>query len=490
MDLYLKDKYKVFLGKGKHIGFCTVWNDPEIVLRTEPRILDHAAVLGSLYSREGVNIMLRNLCLNPQISHVFLWGHGNLSKTPIGTAGRESLEKLWTDGHAAAAQTGFRMHPTIDQNVVGIVTRNVELVDVSELSLHEVVEKMKQLEKKEPYMEPAAFEEFRRSSDFTFPSEEVGFVVRGDKISDAWIKVVDKIMRYGTIKPTEYGNNHRELQAITWVIENEDMNDRHVPDWPDDVKRAVGLEKNSLDRYISTIFFDPSPPDGTAYTYGNRLMAYDQVYNQTKFMVDKIRECESTRRAVSVLYHPPTDHKTKSPPCLTHIQILVNEGRLNMFVVYRSHDIFKAGISNAFGLRALQEHIAKETGHKVGKLAITSNSAHIYEEDWENAKKLCMCELWERQPKVEFDELHDADARGMVIINVAGDRIIADINSPAGEPLISIEGRSAKEVAKKLTQLDLLSRPDHWTDIGMELQKAVIAMKRGLAYSQDKHLVF
>ena len=84
--------------------------------------------------------------------------------------------------------------------------------------------------------------------------------------------------------------------------------------------------------------------------------------------------------------------------------------------------------------------------------------------------------------------MQDGDARGMVIISVTGDKIVADINSPSGEPLISIEGDSAKEVAKKMTSLDLLSRPDHWTDIGMELQKAEIAKRLGVAYSQDKPL--
>src|SRR3972149_6108016 len=184
MNLYLSDKYKVILGKGERVGLCTVWDDPEIILKAEPEILDHVAILGSLYSREGVNIMLRNLCLNPQISHVLVWGKGNLSKTPIGTAGRETLEKLW-DGElneGVIESTGFRMHPQISGDVVDLVTRNVELVDVSNLTFPEIIWKIKSIEGKEPYMEPVAFEEFKRNEDFTFPSEEVGFVVRGRRV--------------------------------------------------------------------------------------------------------------------------------------------------------------------------------------------------------------------------------------------------------------------------------------------------------------------
>src|SRR3972149_11790065 len=95
MDLYLPEKYRVILGNGSHVGLCTVWNNPDMVVKQAPQFIDACAIIGTLYSKEGVNIMLRNLCLNPQITHVLVWGKGNLSKTPIGTAGRETLEKLW-----------------------------------------------------------------------------------------------------------------------------------------------------------------------------------------------------------------------------------------------------------------------------------------------------------------------------------------------------------------------------------------------------------
>ena len=31
-NLYQPDKYKVILGNGKGIGFCTLWNEPEKML--------------------------------------------------------------------------------------------------------------------------------------------------------------------------------------------------------------------------------------------------------------------------------------------------------------------------------------------------------------------------------------------------------------------------------------------------------------------------
>ena len=63
MKLYLPEKYKVVHGKGENVALCTVWNDPEIIVKQKPEILDKVALISSLYGKEGVNIMLRNLCL-------------------------------------------------------------------------------------------------------------------------------------------------------------------------------------------------------------------------------------------------------------------------------------------------------------------------------------------------------------------------------------------------------------------------------------------
>lgn len=484
----MPEKYKVIIGRGENIGFCTVWNDPEIVLKKEPDLLNYAAIIGTLYSREGVNIILRNLCLNPQITHLFIWGNGHLSKTQIGVMGKEMLKNLWNKDF----KQEYKIHPTIDLSVIKKVIKNVELIDVSDMELRDVLEKMKKINKKPPYMDPVSFPDYQPIIDKTLPSEEVGFVVRGKKIIDAWIKVLDKIMRYGTIKSTEYGNQQRELQVITWVIEDEDIENFEIPNWPENLKKIIGLEKNLLNKYAKTIFFDSKLPEGVSYTYGNRLFNFpsNENINQIEYMINKIKEFSNTRRAISVLFHPYIDKNSKSPPCLTMIQVLVNNKRLNMFAVFRSHDIFKAGVPNAFGLRKLQSYIAKETGYEVGKLSITSNSAHIYEEDWENAKKLCMCEIWEKPIDPTFDPTKDSDPRANVIINLVKEKIVVDILSPNGDIIISLSGDDAKQLMKKIANLDLLSKPEHWGYLGMELQKAEIARDMKKDYKQDKKIYY
>src|SRR3989344_18411 len=97
-NLFQPDKYKVYVGEGRSLGFCTVWNEPEVTIKRNENLLKEAAIVGTLYSRQGVNAILRNLALNPQIRTLYLWGYGTLSTTPFGLAGKNILASIWEVG--------------------------------------------------------------------------------------------------------------------------------------------------------------------------------------------------------------------------------------------------------------------------------------------------------------------------------------------------------------------------------------------------------
>ena len=187
---------------------------------------------------------------------------------------------------------------------------------------------------------------------------------------------------------------------------------------------------------------------------------------------------------------PTVDKDSKEPPCITQIQAIQSRGRLHFLVTARSHDIFKSAIPNAFGLRTLQKKITRELGFELGKLQITSQSAHIYEQDWDQALKLSRCFFWERKPDLTFNPVTQADPRGNMIITVKGQEINVDFQGPAGEKLMTLNGDTAKELSSQIAHLELLSRYDHIMDVAMELQKAETAMRQKLSYSQDRPIVF
>ena len=66
------------------------------------------------------------------------------------------------------------------------------------------------------------------------------------------------------------------------------------------------------------------------------------------------------------------------PPCYLYFQFFVENGKLNMFVVQRSGDMY-LGVPYDIALFTLiLNYIAEETDLKVGKLAVNIIDAHIY----------------------------------------------------------------------------------------------------------------
>ena len=495
-NLYQPDKYKVILGEGISVGFCTLWNEPNKIVADCPLILEKTAVMGTLYSRQGVNIILRNLALNPQIRTVYLWNNGALSCSPFGVSGKDILLKLWQNGVGETREVlgaDFKIEKEIDFNIVQKIIKNVSLIETTEPDINVICKSF--VENTEPpYMEPVRFADAVPEKVDVFPSEKVGFSIHGKNILNTWTRVVDRIMRYGTIKGTQYGTQQRELMGVTWVIENEDPDFPQIEsDLPTGLKQTIGLNTNAIDHYNS-VFLSYLMPEGIKYTYGNRLMQYpdgDNKINQIEEVIIKsLKESLDTRRAVATTIVPEIDKDSKEPPCITQIQALQENKKLHLLVTARSHDIFKAGIPNAFGLRALQQNIARMVGLEMGYLQITSQSAHIYEAEWDDAKKLVECAIWEREPELVFNPVTSADPRGMFVISAKDSKITAYFKTPSGDDLLKIEGKTAKEVGGKIGQLELISRADHLLDIGMELEKAEIALSQGIPYTQDKPLPF
>lgn len=493
LTLHQPDKYQVHQGKGQSIGFCTVWNEPHAAINTAPELEAKSALIGTLYSRPGVNVLLRNLALNPQINTLYVWGFGHLSQTPFGCAGKDVLTALWQKGVGSdrvVTGTNFTVDEGIDLEVLKRILASVKLIDVSDQPLAKVVPTLTDTRSK-PYIKPIEFPLPPPTQLDRFPSEEVGWLVHGNGILNAWQRVVQRIMLYGNVKGTQYGSQQKELIGVTWVVRGEDPENVTLPDdWPEDLQQTTGTTTAALEQY-KEIFLSAECPPGISYTYGNRLMAYpgpdgllDQVHDGIEAA---LKSSPDSRRAVATTMVPSVDMSSSEPPCLSFIQFLQSNGELHLLAVFRSHDIFKAAIPNAYGLRHLQARVARELGFRLGQLQITSQSAHIYESDWEHAKKLVACSFGERKPSLVF-QAEDGDPRGNVLIRLQQDVILATVTSPDGTELITLEGKTASYIKHKLAQLELLSQPAHWLDIGMELQKAQIAKDKGLAYTQDRPL--
>lgn len=78
----------------------------------------------------------------------------------------------------------------------------------------------------------------------------------------------------------------------------------------------------------------------------------------------------------------PTDGRTRSFPCLTHVDIGVHNGLVNLVAVYRLQQVITKAYGNMLGLARLQAFIAQQTGYGVGELGIHATMASLRDEPY------------------------------------------------------------------------------------------------------------
>lgn len=180
-------------------------------------------------------------------------------------------------------------------------------------------------------------------------------------------------------------------------------------------------------------------------------------------------------------------HLTSGRPCLNKLSFSVRNNRIDLHVFFRSHDIGKAWFYNYYGIRSLQYYVAIKTGYKCGYTIVESESAHIYERDFNRVEEFVKDRFINKDPIMFFDPKTDSDKRGTLLIRVIGTEIVVMLqDSITGTNLMELKGRSARELIYMLRHHDLISRTDHALFIGSELAKAEICMKRGMSYTYDQ----
>ena len=487
MELYHPEKYRVVTGNGQG-ALCTGWSDPERITKENTALQESVAIIGALYSPNGINHIIRNLCLNPYIHEMYLWRHEDLSKTEFGTIASNTLMHVWEEGVDEKRKHGnFTLEEEIPLDMFEKVRKNVIIHDVSDVSLQDLHTKIRN-EKQAPYMDPISFPDPVVKAPDTFASEKYGWAIHSETIYEAWLKVVDRIERYGIMREVENGISIKELHCVVWTITNQKENYPKT-DLPDEVQTAVGAKPEMIDKY-KDIFLNPQKDPNISYTYGERMFAYkdtekDIVNQVEESIIRRLKEDPKTRKAYATTVIPRIDTYSDNQPCMVGLQALMgDEGKINCIATFRSHDIYKSALPNAFGLYALQQYICTKAEVPQGALTIVSQSAHIYEQDFDEAKKTAMC-FRETISEITAEKM---DKRGACIVRIDGDTIILELKSPFGDVLQTFESKTANEMVKTLGHLDLLQQSGHALDIGVQLARAEIAIKKGIPFIQDKDI--
>ena len=455
------------------------------------------AVIGQLYSpTRGISLLIRNLLVNPHVRFLVVL---NATKEDRNAGGCQCLLDFFRNGFEEGfSDTGRRcwvirspitgyIDFEIDAGVLQHLRQSVECSEAH--SITEAVSQVKSYALRdtvEPWGIPLQFP-MSSAVPTVLPGPRYGHRIEGRTIAETWVKIIHRIKTTGTIRPTGYDGQWQELIDLMAVVTDE------PPGFYFPEPNYLPCDRAFIGEYISQILDDAPQREGVKYTYGQRLRSWfgqDQIEQVIQKLVADI----DSARAVMSLWDVQDHEANSSPPCLNHIWVRIVDNELSLTATFRSNDMFSAWPANAMGLRALQQHIRDEIAKRseydlrMGPLITISQSAHIYDDCWENADNLIQSHYVKICQQRDFD-----DPSGSFAITVQDTRIVVEHMTPGtGEVINCYSGKSAK----KLYQLIAADCPslqiEHAMYLGTELQKAELSLvnKDYFIYEQDKPIKF
>ena len=410
----------------------TGWNEYTNYFKYDSKFL----TISSLYSYEGALILLRNIFRNPKIKTIVVLNDNPLGKTIMGKNGIQLLYNIFFNKLNIEGFDFDKLRKTCE---LFFVNDNYEYEYIFDEKIKKGIFNFENFQSSEEVLktnrEKLIIKHEKKINNKFTHSEYSGFQIHENNLFISWYKVLSLVNKYGKIK----NNNIKELHSVHWSFTDINISKYEKIIFQENIQTMIGLNTNSLKEY-SKIITENINVTNSAYTYGERLSIYHDK------IIENFKKDINTRHAyaTTILY----DKVDIQPPCLVFVQFLFDDynKKLNLYCVFRSHDIFKGALSNGYGLGMLLEKYAKEINVSPGLVEITSISAHIYKSDLYNAEMLINCV----NKNVDYEEDLYLDPRGTCVINKKNGIFTVDIYNK-NELCECIEGTNF-EVYNKLLE--------------------------------------
>jgi thymidylate synthase len=250
--------------------------------------------------------------------------------------------------------------------------------------------------------------------------------INATTLPDAWYQCIYKCIEKGRdfkIDRGSYeGQKRLEFDYITIQIKHPEMRPL-LPEIPEHYNIPNPVKEGYLEEYLPYLMTGELKP-GESYTYGSRLCKFPisedwlnhysnspsfqkiliqekEVWNNSKIIIkeddgefvkyylNQIELCIWTyknkgfRNNQMVLQvSQPSDMLLQDPPCLRHIQVRIQDGKLHFIVYFRSWDLWNGFPANLGAIQIMKEYMAGEIGVEPGETIASSAGLHIYDYVW------------------------------------------------------------------------------------------------------------
>jgi thymidylate synthase (methanogen type) len=396
--IHFADRLRIINPEGD-VGVVTLWSPVSQVLRYLQRIDEtllvptrsRIAVIANLYG-DGLAGMMCNLLWNPQIRWILALGQDL-------TRSGEDLVSIIEDGVLRdevlgrpvwrIPATGNLLDGRVDPSILLSRLRVVKLGKLSEQTTASGVRQFfSEVGRSAAPSDPGSrmWIDLEQPAITEFPSDPIDHTVRRRKPLDCWEELVFRVLRFGRRTRLQKGPRLELLNVKTIIMEPGEESAQHLAKY--------GFSLSAFQRYQANIL-EARKPEGISYTYGNRLRGYfggrGHPLDLLDRVVEQLRNDPQSRRSYATTWDNsidsavPDDDLTDresgdedaAAPCLTTIFYRQLDNRLTLTATFRSHNLMRAWLENAYGLMALQNYVCERVGMAAGPITVISHSLTI-----------------------------------------------------------------------------------------------------------------
>tara|TARA_R110000868_G_scaffold72474_2_gene211167 strand:- start:1151 stop:1936 length:786 start_codon:yes stop_codon:yes gene_type:complete len=114
--------------------------------------------------------------------------------------------------------------------------------------------------------------------------------------------------------------------------------------------------------------------------YGHQMRNFnDQNIDQMQMLINNLIADPDSRRHIITLWNPIQLDQMRLPPCYLYFQFFVDRGKLNMFVVQRSGDLFLGVPYDIALFTKILLYVSEKVNLKANLLDVQIIDAHIYD---------------------------------------------------------------------------------------------------------------
>lgn len=467
-----------YLAEQGDVALLVLWNkfDQYVAPQLPPaERLPRLSMGGNLRTPLGVSFLLRGLYLHPHIGTVIIWGQDY-------TRTADALLALWSSGATEEHRIlgfGWKLDSNVDAASIDELRRDVQLVDCRgiEGGVPAALERIRELPVFVPTRERREFPPLEIPLQPSLPSRGSGLAVTAGSPDEAWLKLINAVMRYGAIKGTRKEETLRHYFHIsaTFPVPKDEV-----------IAPCFNLTPDGLEHYYQSFASAEPPDDGVDYRYGHRMQNW-RGHNQLQEMVERLRKSPDTKRATITLLDATDLETLEDAPCYISASFGINDGRLNSSHVFRSHDMYEGWPTNVFSILRLHREVAAALNVGLGNITISSINAQVYERHWAEAEQ--KLDSWkETLKRYRTNYLFDADPMGNFHFSIDEEtkEITVRLTTPNGDEVLweTVHADPFALVHQIVEQMPGLDA-HHQIYLGSEARKLLITLRTGADYVQD-----